>query len=61
MSRVYSVSTSSWIEGYINKTIDDSVVLTEAVIVDTEEKKAEMVIPFSDIAKAKLSFRWEEK
>lgn len=60
MSRLYSVSISSWIEGYIERVTEDSVVLTEAIVVDTQEEKEEIELPFSDIAKAKLSFRWEE-
>jgi len=58
--RVYSVDHSSWIEGYIEKKTEDSLILKEAIIVDTEEKSEELCLPLSDIAKAKLSFRWEE-
>lgn len=61
LARVYSTSCSSWVEGYIVSSDDDGVTLRDAVIADTEEKSAEMKLSFSDIAKAKLAFRWEEE
>lgn len=61
LARVYSTSVSSWVEGYIEASDDESVTLRDAIIADTEEKRAEMKLSYTDIAKAKLAFRWEEE
>ena len=59
--RVYSAKYSSYIEGYINEVHDDSLLLNEVIIIDKNENLEQLEIAFSDIQKAKLSFRWEEK
>ena len=59
--RIYSAKYSSYIEGYINTVSDDKLLLKEVLIVDQNENLEELEIAFSDIQKAKLSFRWEEK
>lgn len=60
LAKVYSNAYSSWIEGYIEGNDDVSLTLREAVIQDKDEKRDMIDIPYSDISKAKLSFRWEE-
>ena len=58
--RVYSSTFSTWIEGYISSCSDESVTLTSALAVDTNETKDEMVLTYGEIQKAKLAYRWEE-
>ncbi len=60
VSRVYSSTYSSWIEGIINDVVDSTVCLKEAEITDTGERFDELKLAFSEIQKAKLSYRWEE-
>lgn len=59
--RVYSAKYSSWLEAYIEENDEQGVKLRDVLVVDTEERLDELVLPFSDIQKAKLAFRWEGK
>ena len=59
--KVYSTTYSSWIEGVIDNVDNSSVLLGKAVIQDTEEALDELKLSFSEIQKAKLSYRWEEE
>ncbi len=57
--RVYSVSASAYIVGKIASADESSVTLAEAEVENSGEKREMMTLPFSDIAKAKLEYRWE--
>ena len=57
--RAYSVSFSSYITGKIESADDSSVTLSECQIEDSGEKRSVMTLLYSDIAKAKLEYRWE--
>ena len=57
--RAYSVSFSSYITGKIESADDSSVTLSECQIEDSGEKRGVMTLLYSDIAKAKLEYRWE--
>ena len=57
--RVYSVPESSYITGKIESADSSSVTLSEYLVEDMNEKGDRITIPFSDIAKAKLEYRWE--
>ena len=57
--RAYSVSFSSYITGKIESADDSSVTLSECQIEDSGEKRDVMTLLYSDIAKAKLEYRWE--
>lgn len=59
--RLYSLSKSSWVEGDISLVTDDSVQLTDVLVIDTNESLASAVYPISDIQKAKLEYKWETK
>jgi len=59
--KVYSLRFSSHVEGVIRQAGDDSVELADACVMDTNEKFGSLVLPFEDIQKAKLTYRWEEK
>jgi len=61
VARVYSSTYSSWIEGVIDNVENSTVSLLEAEIQDTGERFEKLVLSFSEIQKAKLSYRWEEK
>ena len=58
--RVYSTTYACWVEGYISSNSDESVTLTSALIVDTNETKEELVLSYGEIQKAKLAYRWED-
>ena len=57
--RAYSVSFSSYITGKIDSADDGFVTLSECSIEDSGEKRDSITLPYSDIAKAKLEYRWE--
>ena len=57
--RAYSVSNSCYVTGRIEKTDDTSVTLSSYTIEDKNEKGESITLSFSDIAKAKLEYRWE--
>ena len=57
--RVYSVPESSYITGKIESADSSSVTLSDYLVEDRNEKGDRITIPFSDIAKAKLEYRWE--
>ena len=57
--RVYSTSLSSYIVGKIESADDSSVTLLDCTVEDTGEKRDSLTLAFSDIAKAKLEYRWE--
>lgn len=57
--RVYSVPESSYITGEIESADSSSVTLSDYLVEDRNEKGDRITIPFSDIAKAKLEYRWE--
>ncbi len=57
--RVYSQSFSSYVTGRIGKADDSSVELLDCIVEDSGEKRDSLTLPFSDIAKAKLEYRWE--
>ncbi len=57
--RCYSVSRSCYVTGVISSTDESSVTLCDYVIEDKDEKGDEITLSFSDIAKAKLEYRWE--
>ena len=59
--KVYTTKYSSWVEGYIEHSDEKSVTLRDAVIIDTGSEEKEITLPFTEVQKAKLSFRWEEK
>ncbi|MCR5732607.1 MAG: ribosome assembly cofactor RimP [Sphaerochaetaceae bacterium] len=59
--KVYSSTYSSWIEGVINNVDNSSVLLCKAIIQDSGEEFEELKLNFSEIQKAKLSYRWEEE
>ena len=56
--RVYSISRSSYIIGRIAGTNEDSVNLDDAEI-EGGDSLGTITLPFCDIAKAKLEYRWE--
>ena len=56
--RCYSVSRSQYAVGRIESADKDSVTLSDAYF-EGEEGKSVITLPFSDIAKAKLEYRWE--
>ena len=56
--RCYSVSRSAYAVGRIESADDSSVTLADAYF-EGEEEKGAITLPFSDIAKAKLEYRWE--
>ena len=56
--RCYSVSRSAYAVGRIESVTDDTVTLSDAYFEGSEEKGA-ITLSFSDIAKAKLEYRWE--
>ncbi|MDY5931210.1 MAG: ribosome assembly cofactor RimP [Candidatus Ornithospirochaeta sp.] len=60
-ARVYCVSRSSYIIGRIVSAEEGSLVLGSYRIEDSGEEGDSVRIPFSDIAKAKLEYRWEAK
>ena len=57
--RVYSVSASAYIVGTIANADESSVTLTGVEVENSGEKREMITLPFSDIAKAKLEYRWE--
>lgn len=57
--RAYSVSFSSYITGKIDSADDGFVTLSGCSIEDSGEKRDSITLPYSDIAKAKLEYRWE--
>ena len=57
--RLYSTRYSCYVIGRIKNAEDNSVVLSDYLIEDKNEKGEELVVPFCDIAKAKLEYRWE--
>ena len=57
--RVYSLSLSSYVTGTIERADEDSVTLGNAEIEGNGEKRDGFTLPYSDIAKAKLEYRWE--
>ena len=57
--RAYSISRSCYITGRIEEAGDDSVTLSGCTAEDTGERVERIVLPYSDIAKAKLEYRWE--
>ena len=57
--RVYVSSYSSYVTGTIKEAGEDSVTLTGCMIEDKGEEHESLIVPFSDIAKAKLEYRWE--
>ncbi len=59
--RVYSVSRSSYIIGVVDRADMDSVVLSDYLVEDGMERGGSIVIPVSDISKAKLEYDWEAK
>lgn len=59
--RLYSVSFSSYVSGIVKSTDEKSVVLTNYIIEDKKEEGEEVTLLFSDIAKAKLDYKWEDK
>ncbi len=56
--RVYSVSHSAYITGRIERADESSVTLSEAEV-EGGEKFETITLPFDDVAKAKLEYRWE--
>ncbi|MBQ0070288.1 MAG: ribosome assembly cofactor RimP [Spirochaetales bacterium] len=59
--RVYSVKNSCYVTGRILSSDDKAVVLGNYLIEDKKETGESISIEFSDIAKAKLECKWEEK
>ena len=57
--RAYSVSRSQYVVGKIEKAGEDFVILSDYFIEDGNEKGESISLPYSDIAKAKLEYRWE--
>ena len=57
--RVYSVSRSEYIIGTITVSDDESVVLSSYEAEGSKEKGERISLQYSDIAKAKLEYRWE--
>ena len=57
--RVYSISDSSYITGVIEEADSSSVTLSDYTIEDRNEKGERITLAFSNIAKAKLEYRWE--
>lgn len=57
--RLYSISNSCYVIGKISECADNSVTLTDYLIEDKNLSGEKINIPFSDIAKAKLEYRWE--
>lgn len=57
--RLYSISNSCYVVGKIKESDKDSVILSDYLIEDKNVNGEEINIPFSDIAKAKLEYRWE--
>ncbi|MBO8436710.1 MAG: ribosome assembly cofactor RimP [Spirochaetes bacterium] len=57
--RVYVNSFSSYVTGTIASSDESSVTLTGCNIEDKGEERESLTVPFSDIAKAKLEYRWE--
>ena len=56
--RCYSVSHSAYAVGRIEDSDGASVTLSDAYF-EGEEEKGAITLAFSDIAKAKLEYRWE--
>lgn len=59
--RAYSVSNSCYVSGKILSSDEKSVTLGDYLIEDKKEKGESITLDYSDIAKAKLECRWEEK
>ena len=59
--RVYSISRSSYVLGYIRKADDSSLTLSSYLVEDTKEKGDEIIIDYDDISKAKLDYMTEVK
>ncbi len=57
--RLYSISNSCYVIGKISECGKDSISLTDYLIEDKNLSGEKIAIPFSDIAKAKLEYRWE--
>ena len=57
--RCYASSLSSYVIGRIGSSDDSSVTLLDCTVEDTGEKRDSLTLAFSDIAKAKLEYRWE--
>ena len=59
--RVYSLEKSSWIEGTIKSADADGVVLAQCVNIDSNECSDSLNLKYTDIQKAKLEYKWENK
>ncbi|MCQ2148480.1 MAG: hypothetical protein MJZ16_13350 [Bacteroidales bacterium] len=59
--RVYSVKNSCYVTGKIASSDEKAVTLENYLIEDKKETGESITIDFSDIAKAKLECRWEDK
>ncbi len=57
--RLYSTEYSCYIIGKIKESGEDYVILSDYLIEDKNEKGEELKVSFSNIAKAKLEYRWE--
>ena len=57
--RCYASSLSSYVIGRIGSSDDSSVTLLDCTVEDTGERRDSLTLAFSDIAKAKLEYRWE--
>lgn len=59
--KLYSSALSATLEGVIESSDEASVTLTDVTVLDRNEKHEWLTIPFAEIQKAKLTYRWEEK
>ena len=57
--RVYSISRSAYAVGRIAGCSSDGVTLSECMVEGHEGEGETITLPYSDIAKAKLEYRWE--
>lgn len=58
--RVYDLRKEGWVTGFIALSDDTSVTLEKANSEDTEEDLGTYRVPFDQIQKAKLDYRWED-
>ena len=58
--RLYSLARSSWVNGIIEGTEKNKVILSGYEVEDTAEKGERIEIGYDDIQKAKLEYKWED-
>lgn len=58
--RLYDLTRSAWVSGIISRVDDSSVALDDTTVEDRTENLGTCVVPYEQIQKAKLDYRWED-